>query len=254
MARPGMNMARLLRSAQRLMLAEFDPKELQECITALLRLDRAWMPDRPGHSMYIRPYLFASDGALGVHRSDHTTLSVIMSPVGPYFKSGTKAVRLFLDTSNVRAWPGGAGAFKVGGNYAPTVQPQMAALHKHNCSQVMYTLSVDPDDAGSATISEQPDVHMAERSLTVRELLTAHSEGHLLEVFGSGTACVVQPVSCIVTADGNELHLPRDGSTKAAGDSDTDSGAIGGVAAAIRQQLLDIQYGRVSHPWSVPYE
>lgn len=63
-------------------------QELQECIAALLRLDRAWLPDRPGHSMYIRPYMFSIDGALGVSRSNHTMLSVILSPVGPYFKSG----------------------------------------------------------------------------------------------------------------------------------------------------------------------
>jgi hypothetical protein len=64
------------------------PQELEECVKALLRLDRAWMPDRPGHSMYIRPFMFSTDGALGVSPSRATTLSVILSPVGPYFKSG----------------------------------------------------------------------------------------------------------------------------------------------------------------------
>lgn len=63
-------------------------QELLECVKALLRLDKAWMPDRPGHSMYVRPYMFSHDGALGVHRSSASTLAVIMSPVGPYFKSG----------------------------------------------------------------------------------------------------------------------------------------------------------------------
>lgn len=63
-------------------------QELQQCIIQLLGVDRAWLPTRPGDSMYIRPYMFGSDGALGVHRSNETTLAVIMSPVGPYFKSG----------------------------------------------------------------------------------------------------------------------------------------------------------------------
>jgi len=208
------------------------------------------MPDRPGHSMYVRPYMFSHEGALGVHRSSASTLAVIMSPVGPYFKSGgpwsngwcphfhdfrvgmrllqwgmcqgplagsmcapvqqgrwccresnrqprwhdglvchscrgatvdsqqqqkslqvrmhmqccwlcrskcfcccccgcftcqhcagSAAVRLFLDTKNVRAWPGGSGEHKIGGNYAPTVMPQMAAMAKHNCSQVCLTAS-----------------------------------------------------------------------------------------------------------------
>jgi branched-chain amino acid aminotransferase len=68
------------------------PQELEECVKALLRLDRAWMPDRPGHSMYIRPFMFSTDGALGVSPSRATTLSVILSPVGPYFKSGEAAL------------------------------------------------------------------------------------------------------------------------------------------------------------------
>jgi branched-chain amino acid aminotransferase len=63
-------------------------QDLEECVKVLLRLDRAWLPDRPGHSMYIRPFMFSSDGALGVSPSRATTLSVILSPVGPYFKSG----------------------------------------------------------------------------------------------------------------------------------------------------------------------
>lgn len=64
-----------------------------ECVKALLKLDKAWMPDRPGHSMYVRPYMFSHEGALGVHRSSASTLAVIMSPVGPYFKSGGYAVQ-----------------------------------------------------------------------------------------------------------------------------------------------------------------
>jgi hypothetical protein len=63
-------------------------QELLGCLKALLKLDKAWIPNRPGHSMYVRPYMFSHDGALGVHRSSASTLAVIMSPVGPYFKSG----------------------------------------------------------------------------------------------------------------------------------------------------------------------
>ncbi|KAF8073223.1 Srpra [Scenedesmus sp. PABB004] len=151
--RPDMNMARLRRSAQRLMLADFDPQELQACIAALLRVDRGWMPARPGHAMYIRPFLFGSDGALGVHASSRTTLAVILSPVGPYFPSGAAPVRLLLDTANVRAWPGGAGAHKVAGNYAPTVAPQVAAMQQHRCSQVLYTLPRGADSR-DALLSE----------------------------------------------------------------------------------------------------
>lgn len=72
------------------------PQELQQCIAALLRVDRAWLPARAGHSMYIRPFVFSDDGALGVTRSSSATLGVIMSPSGPYFKSGGRAACVLL--------------------------------------------------------------------------------------------------------------------------------------------------------------
>lgn len=93
-------------------------------------------------------------------------------------------------------------------------------------------------------------MQVSERPLTVGELLSAHQEGRLLEVFGSGTACVVQPVGCIVTADGRELQLAGG---KAVDSSSTQGGSFA-VASWARQLLMDIQYGRVQHPWSVPFE
>jgi branched-chain amino acid aminotransferase len=93
-------------------------------------------------------------------------------------------------------------------------------------------------------------VLVSERPLTVGELLSAHQSGLLLEVFGCGTACVVQPVSCVVTGDGKELDLPSAGAAASGGGAD----ASVSVAEWVRQQLLDIQYGRVEHPWSVPFE
>lgn len=63
-------------------------QELLECLQHLLRLDRAWLPNRPGHSIYVRPFMFASDNSLGVHQTQKTTLAIIMCPVGPYFKTG----------------------------------------------------------------------------------------------------------------------------------------------------------------------
>ena len=123
--RPDLNMARLQRSARRLMLADFDPNELLECLKELLRVDARWMPDRLGYSMYIRPFMYSTGSGLGVARSSECALNVIMSPVGPYFKTGLQPVTLFLDEHHVRAWPGGVGQYKIGGNYAPTLLPQV---------------------------------------------------------------------------------------------------------------------------------
>jgi branched-chain amino acid aminotransferase len=106
-------------------------------------------------------------------------------------------------------------------------------------------------------------VQVSERTLTVRDIVTGQESGELLEVFGSGTACVVQPVGCVVMSDGRELGLPAGDTTAAAAAAGGSGGVSGGwgpegapsVAEWARQRLLDIQYGRVpGHPWSVPFE
>lgn len=165
--RPDLNMARLQRSAQRLLLADFDPNELLECLKELLRVDAQWLPNRLGYSMYIRPFMYSTGSSLGVARSSECALNVIMSPVGPYFKTGLQPVTLFLDERHVRAWPGGVGQYKIGGNYAPTLLPQVCVFDsvRHTCMhttqelasrvngtpQVVYSIahphSDGPDDA-----------------------------------------------------------------------------------------------------------
>lgn len=144
MFRPEAHAARLRRSAARLMLADFSEVQLLACMAAMLRLDAGWLPAGRGYSLYIRPLLFASDAELGVHRPRATRLLVISSPTGPYFAGGAgkgsaaaqgaedgkgtaaaPPLRLLLDESTVRAWPGGVGEHKVAGNYAATVAPQV---------------------------------------------------------------------------------------------------------------------------------
>lgn len=284
--RPDMNAARLRRSARRLQLADFDPEELLGCLRALLRVEAGWMPREPGYSVYVRPFMFSSAGVLGVAKSTETTLCTLLSPVGPYFPSGLQPIRIFLDEAHARAWPGGVGEFKVGCNYAPTILPQVeAAAPPHRAQQVLYTQRLpgsDPDDAaveesgamnifflldtpgvgrelvtpplGGGTILPGVtrdsileltrgwgEFAVSERRLAVGEVKQAAAEGRLLEVFGCGTACLVQPVSALVRGTGEEYQAH-------------DSGSISSLAARLQQQLLDIQYGRQEHPWSVPVD
>lgn len=111
-------MARLHRSSRRLLLADYDPAQLLACIKALLALEADWFPQGEGYSIYLRPCIMASSRYLGVTKADRTLISVILSPVGPYFgKGGIKAVSLYLDDTNVRAWPGGAGDCKIAGGW-----------------------------------------------------------------------------------------------------------------------------------------
>lgn len=135
--RPDMNMKRLDYSMRRLAMPALDQEGFLECIKQLLTVDADWIPNEEGYSMYIRPTAIGTSPFLGVQPADHVKLYAIMSPVGPYFKNGFKPITLFADTENVRAWPGGAGNAKVGGNYGPAIAPSAAAASKHGCSQVL---------------------------------------------------------------------------------------------------------------------
>ena len=111
MFRPDKNMERLTASMDRLCLpgADFDNEELLKCIEELVRVDQRWIPMGEGYSLYIRPAVIATDGGMGLAPPKKLLLYVITGPVGPYYRSGFKPVRLTCDTPYVRAWPGGTG-------------------------------------------------------------------------------------------------------------------------------------------------
>ena len=104
--RPDMNMIRLQKSCDRLLLPKFDKKELLECIKKLVKLDESFIPKERGYSLYLRPTVIGTQNTLGVGKSNKALMFVICSPVGPYYKTGFAAVDLFCDSDNVRAWPG----------------------------------------------------------------------------------------------------------------------------------------------------
>lgn len=281
--RPELNTARLLRSAVRLALPSFDCAELQACLAALLRVEADWVPRLPGFSLYLRPTLVATTPFLGVGPPQHATLFVVLSPCGPYVTGPPQAVRLYLEEGVVRAAPGGVGSYKVGGNYAPTVAPALAAARRHGATQVLYTYQPEGgvrviQEAGAMNVfvlledaagrpelitppldgtilpgvtrasllglaAMQPGLTVSQRALPVDELAAAASAGRLLEVFCSGTAAVVLPVQCLVRENGEEL---------AAKPYDPQPGAM--LSSRLAAKLSDIQYGRVQHEWSVPID
>ena len=293
--RPEMNMARLARSADRLQLATFDQDELLECIKSLVRVDASWLPAKTGHSLYIRPFVFSSANILGVAKTIATTISVVMSPVGPYFPSGLRPMSLFIEENATRAWPGGAGQYKVGGNYAPSIQPQVQAAASHGVQQVLYTFLPDRGSTNSTILGSIPDsdeaefeecgamniffllektsgglelvtpgldrgtilpgitrdsilaltrewaeFEVSERPISIGEVKQAAKQGRLKEIFSCGTACIVQPIDALLRANGERVEpLVKDPTTS------------GALAPRLQKTLLDIQYGRVEHPWSV---
>ncbi|KZV77037.1 branched-chain amino acid aminotransferase II [Peniophora sp. CONT] len=124
--RPDLNMQRMNRSAERIALPNFDGDALLECMKKLISIDKEWIPQKDGYSLYVRPYLIGTQESVSITPPDRALLGVILSPVGPYYPDGFKPVPLHGTTEFIRAAPGGTGAYKIGANYAPAVYAQKA--------------------------------------------------------------------------------------------------------------------------------
>src|SRR5690349_354062 len=132
-----MNAARFVRSAHRLALPSLPEDDFIAAVEALVRTDQAWVPSGGEKSLYVRPFMFASEVFLGVRPAQHVTFMVIASPAGSYFKGGVKPVSLWLTEEYTRAGRGGMGAAKTGGNYASSLVAQQEAI-EHGCDQVVF--------------------------------------------------------------------------------------------------------------------
>lgn len=137
MFRPDCNMARMNDSMTRLFMPNFDSDAYIACMQELLKLEKDWIPRGEGYSLYMRPTAIGTHPYIGVGPTKRAKLYTILSPVGPYYPSGFAPVKLLADDKYVRAWPGGTGNTKVGGNYGPTILPQMEAAEK-GYTQVLW--------------------------------------------------------------------------------------------------------------------
>ncbi|XP_014707735.2 branched-chain-amino-acid aminotransferase, mitochondrial isoform X2 [Equus asinus] len=240
--RPWLNIDRLLRSALRLCLPSFDKAELLECIRRLVEVDKDWVPGSAGTSLYVRPVFIGNEPTLGVSCPTQALLYVILCPVGSYFPGGImNPVSLLADPTFIRAWVGGVGDYKLGGNYAPTVFVQQQAKRK-GCEQVLWLYGPDHQltEVGTMNIfvywthedgvlelvtppldgvilpgvvrqslldlaQSWGEFRVVERKITMKEVLRALEEGRVREIFGSGTACQVCPVHQILYEGKEEL-------------------------------------------------
>jgi branched-chain amino acid aminotransferase len=258
--RPEENAARMVRSSERLALPTLPVEDFIASVDALVRTDERWVPDPAGEkSLYVRPFMFASETFLGVRPSQHVTYMVIASPAGAYFKGGVKPVSIWLSEEYTRAGRGGMGAAKTGGNYASSLLPQREAIEE-GCDQVVFldteharyveelggmNLYFVHDDATIVTpelgtilegITRGSIIELCgklghrveERRFSIDEWREGVASGRITEVFACGTAAVVTPV----------------GTLKWRGGSVGEGETTGPVTTQVRQALVDIQYGR----------
>jgi branched-chain amino acid aminotransferase len=266
--RPEANGARLAQSARRLALPELPIEDFLTSIELLVRTDVDWVADQGEASLYLRPFMYASEVFLGVRPSAEVKYMVIASPVGAYFSGGVKPVSIWLSTQYTRAAPGGTGAAKCGGNYAASLAPMVEAAD-HGCQQVCFLDAteqrwveelggmnvyfvyadgklVTPELTGTILegvtrssimeLAQELGLEVEERKVSIDEWRDGVADGRITEVFACGTAAVITPVGALVW-DGGSV-----------GDPDAEPGE---VTMRIRQSLVDIQYGRAAdtHGW-----
>jgi branched-chain amino acid aminotransferase len=266
--RPEANGRRFQRSARRLALPQLPVDAFVEAADLLIRTDAAWVPGEGEKSLYVRPFMIATEVGLGVRPAQDVLFLIIASPAGAYFAGGLHPVTIWLSEDFSRAAPGGTGAAKCGGNYAASLIAQQEGI-AHGCDQVLFLDAVEgryveelggmniflvyddgsmvtPDLSGSIlegvtresllALATERGHKVEERRVDIDEVREGAASGRITEVFACGTAAVITPLGRLKWHSG-ELAI---------GD-----GGTGPVTAAMRAGLLDIQHGKAPdhHGW-----
>ncbi len=267
--RPTENASRLNSSAERICIPPVPEDIFMEGLKALIELDKDWVPNVPDTSLYIRPFVIATAGQLGVHASQSYLFAIITCPVGSYYPQGLNPVRIMIENHDVRAVRGGTGFTKCGGNYAASIRAGERA-EKQGFSQVLWLDGItrrNIEEVGSMNVmfkingkiitpaltgSVLPGItrkscifllqswgfDVEEREFTVDELVTAAEDGTLEEAWGTGTAAVISPIGEI-SFDGISHEI--------AGNK------IGSLTQRLYDTITDIQWGKAEDKfgWTV---
>ncbi|SCU80545.1 LANO_0B00474g1_1 [Lachancea nothofagi CBS 11611] len=272
MFRPDKNMERLNKSAARICLPTVNGEEVIKLMGKLIEQDKYLVPEGQGYALYLRPTMIGTTPALGVSAPDRALLFVIASPVGPYYKTGFKAVRLEATDYATRAWPGGCGDKKLGANYAPCVLPQKQAAERGYQQNLwlfgpekyitevgtMNVFFVFKDSkTGKKELVTAPldgtilegvtrdsilslareklssdEWTISERYFSITEVAEKAAKGELVEAFGAGTAAVVSPIKEIGWGE-KDIHVPLQPGKQS-----------GALTEDIAKWIADIQYGK----------
>ena len=268
--RPDQNIERMNNTNERLCIPKLEPSDVLDAIKALVDTERDWVPSAEGTSLYIRPFIIATDVQLGVHPSKSYKFMVILCPVGSYYAEGIKPVKIFVEREYVRAVKGGTGFAKIGGNYACSLIGQKKA-EEMGYSQVLWLDGIEHkyiDEVGAMNVffvidgkvitpaldegNILPGVtrksciqllksfgyDVEERKLSLDEVVEAYKNGKLDEAFGTGTAAVISPMGLL---DIGDMKI------------EINNGEIGSVAKKLYDTLTGIQWGRTEDTfgWTV---
>ncbi|MDE5411816.1 branched-chain amino acid aminotransferase [Alkalihalobacterium chitinilyticum] len=267
--RPEKNFQRMNRSSERLSIPLLDEKLVLTYLEELLRIEKEWVPKTAGYSLYIRPFIIATEPNLSLAPSNTYQFYIILSPVGSYYREGIHPVKIFVEEEFTRAVRGGTGMAKTAGNYSAAYIAQQRATDK-GYSQVLWLDGVEKkyiEEVGSMNvffkIGEEVvtpllngsilegitrlsiiellkdwNVPVVERRVSIEEIFQAHKEGIVEEVFGTGTAAVVSPVGELTWND--EQMIINNGHT-------------GKLSKKLYETLTAIQTGKQQDPygWTV---
>lgn len=263
--RPYANMERANISNDRLCIPPLDIEFAVKAIQELVKVDRDWVPQAEGTSLYIRPFIIATDPYLGVRPSNTYQFIVILSPSGAYYPEGINPVKIYVESQYVRAVKGGTGHTKTPGNYASSLKAQVEAKH-NGYTQVLWLDGVEKkyvEEVGTMNVAFKINgevvtpalegsilagitrdsvltllrhwgVPVVERRITIQELFDAAAQGTLEEAFGTGTAAVISPIG----------ELNWDGNIVTMNNSQT-----GEYSAKIYNTITGIQYGEIEDPF-----
>ena len=267
MFRPDANARRFRDSAERMAMAPLPEPLFIQSVKQLVLADRDWIPTIAGGSLYLRPFMIASEVFLGVKPSAEYLFMVIASPVGSYFKGGSNSVTVWVSQDYTRAAPGGTGAAKCGGNYAASLMAQAEAI-KHGCDQVVFLDAVErrwveelggmnvffvfddgsmitPPLSGTIlpgitrdsviTLARAQGIDVREEPYSIDQWRADAASGRLREAFACGTAAVITPIGEVRSSDGDF----------------TIAGGVdpGSITQRLRTALVDIQRGVAPDPY-----
>lgn len=272
MFRPMENVRRMNNSARRMALPTMDEELGLEALRTFVELEQDWVPSAPGTSLYLRPFMYASEPNLALHAVKEVTYVLIASPVASYFEHGLTPVKIMIEDEDVRAVRGGTGEAKCGGNYAAAARAGDRAEEK-GYSQVLWLDGVERkyiEEVGAMNVMFKIDgeivtpkltgsilpgitrksaiellayqgIKVSERLLSVDELIDACENGKLEEAWGIGTAAIISPIGALAY-QGKEYSIH--------------GGEIGPFAQKLYDDLSGIQWGLKEDPlgWTFPVE